>query len=124
MADRDDPTDPVAVARWVAGALPWLVSATGSDAGDGAGLGSEPNQFRGFNCRAKPLFCLGRLLLATGAASVIEVGLVREVFVVAAFANGSDWFSARSCASLIGSSSSRRTTSTFTGGADGLSALA
>ena len=55
---------------------------------------------------------------------MIEAGLLRDVFVVAAFASGVGWFSATSCAGLIGSSSSRRTTSTFTGGADGLSPLA
>src|SRR5439155_22607309 len=36
---------------------------------------------------------------------------------------GDGWFSATSSAGLIGSSSSRRTNSTFTGRADGLSAL-
>ena len=44
--------------------------------------------------------------------------------MVAALTGGGDGFSATSCAGLIGSSSFRRTTSTFTGGADGLSALA
>ena len=53
-----------------------------------------------------------------------EAGPLRDVFVVAALAIGGDWFSATSCAGLIGSSSSRRTTSTFTVGAGGLSALA
>ena len=123
MDSRDDPTVSVAVARFVAGALPGLVAATGSDAGDGACLASERNQFRGFNCWTKPIFCLGRLLEAAGAASVIGAGLPGVVCVVSELASG-DWFSATSCAGLIGSSSSRRTTSTFAGDADGLSALA
>ena len=54
---------------------------------------------------------------------MIGGGLLGDVFVVSALAGG-DWFSATSCAGLIGSSSSRRTTSTFTGDADGLSVLA
>ena len=54
---------------------------------------------------------------------MIGGGLLGDVFVVSALAGG-DWFSATSCAGLTGSSSSRRTTSTFTGGADGLSSLA
>ena len=46
--------------------------------------------------------------------------MVRVVFVVAVLTGEDDEFSATSRAGLIGSSSSRRTTSTFAGGADGL----
>ena len=53
-----------------------------------------------------------------------EVGLFRDVLVLVAFTVGGDEFSATSRAGLIGSSSSRRMISTFTGGADGLSVLA
>src|SRR6185503_17658918 len=53
----------------------------------------------------------------------VDAGLPGDVFVVAAFTSGSGSFRDTSCAGLIGSSSSRRTTSTFTGGAGGLSPL-
>ena len=55
---------------------------------------------------------------------MVEVGLFRDVLVLVTFAVGGDEFSATSRAGLIGSSSSRRMISTFTGGADGLSVLA
>ena|SRR6266542_1077580 len=62
------------------------------------------------------------MLLATGA--VLDAGLLEAVFGLAALASGDGWFSVTSCAGLIGFSSSKRTTSTFTGGADVPSALA
>src|SRR5438552_6953354 len=62
------------------------------------------------------------MFVATGAAGVLEAGSLKDAFV-AALAGAGGWFNATSCASLIGSSSSKRTTSTFTGGAAGLSAL-
>src|SRR5262245_9968568 len=119
MAGRADPTVPVAVVQLAGGVLPWLIPATGSATGDGASRVSERNQFRGFNCWMRPVFCLGSLLLATGAAAILEGELLKELFV----ASEGAWFSPTSCAGLIGSSSSRRTTSTLTRGADELSAL-
>src|ERR1041385_6931800 len=68
----------------------------------------------------KPVF--GRLP-GSGAAKSVVAGLLRAAFEEA-LAGGGGWFSATSCAGLMGSSASRRTTSTLTGGRDGDSALA
>jgi len=81
------------------------------------------NQFRGFSRAVNPFFCLVESLPADAD---VESG---AVFVTAGFRDvvlgeRDSEFDSASCAGRMGSSSVKRTTSTFGGGAGGLSLLA